>query len=185
MLEIKKAGVLGVGIMGNGIVQILAQCGFEVIAIDTNQKALDSGLKAIGKSLARMKKKGKISEKQENLIFSNIKGTLDLRNALNDVDLVIEAIPENLELKQQAFKQLDEICPSHTILATNTSTISITAIAAVTGRPDKVIGMHFATPVPVMKGVEIIKGLDTSEETLRTAKKIVSMMGKKILYRTR
>lgn len=178
MIEVKKVGVLGAGIMGNGIAQVLAQCGFEVKMMDVEEKTLQVGLAAITKSLGRMKKRGKISEEKGDDIFARIKGTLDLKEAVHDVDLIIEAIPEDFQLKQQTFKELDDICPSHTILATNTSTISITAIASVTGRPDKVIGMHFANPVPVMKGVEIIRGLDTSEETLKTAKRLVNMMGK-------
>jgi len=178
MTEIKKAGVLGAGIMGNGIAQVLAQCGLVVKMMDIEEKTLQVGLASIMKSLGRMKKKGKISEEKAEDIFTRIKGTLDIREAVHDVDLVIEAIPEVLQLKQQTFKKLDEMCPSHAILATNTSTISITAIASVTVRPDKVIGMHFANPVPVMKGVEIIRGLDTSEETLTTVKKLLSRMGK-------
>jgi 3-hydroxybutyryl-CoA dehydrogenase len=125
-----------------------------------------------------MNQKGKITELEANKILERIKGSLDLKEAVKDIDLVIEAIHEDLNLKQQAFRQLDECCPQHAILATNTSTISITAIASVTKRPEKVVGMHFANPVPVMKGVELIRGLDTSEETLDTAKKIVEMMGK-------
>ena len=178
MSEIKKAAVLGAGIMGNGIAQVLAQAGFEVAMTDIEDKFIQRGLASIQKSLGRMKKRGKISEDETNIVLGRIKGTLDLKEAVRDVDLVIEAVPEDLNMKQQIFKELDESCPAHTVLATNTSTISITAIASVTQRQDKVIGMHFANPVPLMKGVEIIKGLDTSEDTLKTAKKVVSMMGK-------
>ena len=178
MTEIKKVAVLGSGIMGSGIAQVLAQSGYQVTMREIEDEALQRGLDSINKNLGRMKKKGKITEDEADKIGARIKETLNLKEAVSDADLVIEAIPEDLSLKQQTFKVLDEICPSHTILATNTSTISITAIASVTRRPDKVVGMHFANPVPVMKGVEIIRGLDTSEETLRTAKKVIRMMGK-------
>jgi len=178
MIEIKKVAVLGAGIMGNGIAQVSAQAGFEVAMVDVEEKFLQRGLDTIRKSLGLMKQKGKLTDAEVDKILVKIKGILDLKEAVKDVDLVIEAIHEDLNLKQQAFKQLDEFCPQHTLLATNTSTISITAIASVTKRPTKVVGMHFANPVPVMKGVELIRGLDTSEETLETAKKVVERMGK-------
>lgn len=178
MSNIKKMGILGAGIMGNGIAQVSAQAGFEVVMSDIEEKYIERGFDSIKKSLGRIKKRGKITEDEEKKILDRVKGTLDLSEAVHDADLVIEAIPEDLHLKQETFGKLDGLCPEHTILATNTSTISITAIASATQRPDKVIGMHFANPVPVMKGVEIIKGLDTSEETLKAAKKVVSMLGK-------
>ena len=173
-----KVVVIGGGIMGNGIAQVAAQAGFQVAMRDLEDKFLQRGFDSIRQSLDIMKKKGKITEDEADKAFARIKGTLDLKEAVGDADLVIEAVPEDLNLKQQVFKELHELCPPHTILATNTSTISITAIASVTKRPDKVIGMHFANPVPVMKGVEVIRGLDTSEETLETAKKVLKMMGK-------
>ncbi len=176
--EFTKVAVIGGGIMGNGIAQVAAQAGFQVAMRDLEDKFLQRGFDSIRKSLDIMKKKGKITEDEADKVFARIKGTLDLKEAVGDADLVIEAVPEDLNLKQQVFKELHELCPPHTILATNTSTISITAIASVTKRPDKVIGMHFANPVPVMKGVEVIRGLDTSEETLETAKKVLKMMGK-------
>jgi len=178
MSEIEKVAVIGAGIMGNGIAQVSAQAGFTVVMSDIEKKYVKRGLDSIKKSLARIKKRGRITEDEEANILARIKGTLDLNEAVCDADLVIEAIPEDLSLKQQTFQKLDELCPQHTILATNTSTISITAIASATKRPHKVIGMHFANPVPVMKGVEIIKGLDTSEETLKVGKKFISMLGK-------
>ncbi|MCK4827746.1 3-hydroxybutyryl-CoA dehydrogenase, partial [bacterium] len=178
MNKVKKVAIIGAGIMGNGIAQVLAQAWFEVAMMDIEDKFIQRGIAFIKKSLGRMKKRGKIAEDEADKVLARIKGTLDLKEAVSDADLVIEAIPEELNLKQQAFKQLDELCLEHTILATNTSTISITAIASATQRPDKVIGMHFANPVPVMKGVEIIRGLDTSDETLKAAKKVLSMMGK-------
>jgi 3-hydroxybutyryl-CoA dehydrogenase len=178
MAEIRKVAVLGAGLMGNGIAQVSAQAGFQVAMTDVQDRFLQHGFDSIKKSLGMMKQKGKISETEVEKVLSRIRGTLDLKEASGDADLVIEAIPEDLNLKQQTFGKLDEFCPKHTILATNTSTISITAIASVTKRPDRVIGMHFANPVPVMRGVELIRGLDTSDETLETAKKIVEKMKK-------
>lgn len=178
MPEIKKLAVLGAGVMGNGIAQVSAQAGFQVAIADVDDKFLQRGFDSIKKSLQMMSEKGKITEVEADKVLTRIKGTLDLREAVGDADLVIEAIPEDLNLKQQIFKQVDELCSEHTIMASNTSTISITAIASVTRRPSQVIGMHFANPVPVMKGVELIRGLNTSEETLEAAKKVVEMMGK-------
>ncbi len=179
MVEIKKVAVVGAGIMGNGIAQTYAQAGFQVAMTDVEEKFLQRGLDTIKKSLGMMVKKGKISQEQaDDVISKRIKTTLNLKEAISDADLVIEAIPENLKLKQEMFTQLDALCPPHTILASNTSTISITAIAAATKRTDKVVGMHFAAPVPVMKGVEVIRGLDTSEETLEAALKMVTAAAK-------
>ena len=178
MTEIRKVAVLGAGIMGNGIAQVSAQAGFQVAMVDIEDKCLQRGLDAIRKSLGMMKQKNKITEAEADQILGRIKGSLDLIEAVREVDLVIEAIHEDLNVKQQAFRKIDEYCPVHTVLATNTSTISITAIASATKRPAKVVGMHFANPVPVMKGVELINGLDTSEETMETAKKVVKTMGK-------
>jgi 3-hydroxybutyryl-CoA dehydrogenase len=178
MGEINKVAVLGAGIMGNGIAQVSAQAGFQVVMRDLEDKFIRSGFDAIKKSLARMTKGGKITEDEADAILERIKGTTDLEEAARDADLVIEAIHENLELKQQLLKEIDALCPEHTVLATNTSTIRITAIAAATQRPDKVVGMHFSNPVPVMKGVELIRGLQTSEATMETIKKVSTMMGK-------
>jgi 3-hydroxybutyryl-CoA dehydrogenase len=178
MPEIKKAAVLGAGVMGNGIAQVSAQAGFQVAIADIDDKFLQRGFDSIKKSLQMMNKKGKITAVEADKVLTRIKGTLNLREAVSDADLVIEAIPEDLNLKQQTFKQIDELCPAHTVLASNTSTISITALASVTRRPSKVIGMHFANPVPVMKGVELVRGLDTSEETIETAKNALKAMGK-------
>ena len=181
MIEIKKVTVIGAGTMGNGIAQVYAQAGFQVAMVDTEDRFLERGFEAIKKSLGIMTKKGKITEAQANEVISvRIKGTLDLKDAVSDADLVIEAVPEELALKQRIFEQLDEISSPHTILATNTSTISITAIASATKRADKVIGLHFAAPVPLMKGVEVVRGLDTSEETLEIAKKMVHAVGKEL-----
>ncbi|UCH24102.1 MAG: 3-hydroxybutyryl-CoA dehydrogenase [Deltaproteobacteria bacterium] len=173
-----KVAVFGAGIMGNGIAQVSAQAGFQVVMRDLEDKFIRSGFEAIKQSLGRMTKGGKITEDEANTILGRIKGTTDLAEASRDADLVIEAIHENLELKQHLFKEIDALCPAHTVLATNTSTIRITAIASATQRPDKVVGMHFSNPVPVMKGVELIRGLQTSEATMETIKKVSTMMGK-------
>jgi 3-hydroxybutyryl-CoA dehydrogenase len=179
MGEIRRVAVVGAGTMGNGIAQVYAQAGFQVTMTDVEESFLQRGFETIKKSLGTMARKGKITEEQANEVVNvRIKGTLNIREAAQDADLVIEAVHELKTLKQEIFKQLDEFTPAHAILATNTSTISITAIASATKRPDKVLGMHFATPVPLMKGVELIKGMDTSEETLETAKKMVVAIGK-------
>lgn len=178
MLEIKKVAVLGAGTMGNGIAQVFAQAGFPVMMRDIDDKFVQKGFDTIKKSLGMMAKKGKISEAQAAEVVARIKGTTDLKEAVQEADFVIEAIPEDLDLKKDMFRKLDELALPHAILATNTSTISITAIASATKRPDKVIGMHYATPVPVMKGVEIIKGLDTSACTLEVTQQMVHAVGK-------
>ena len=178
MIEIKKVAVLGAGTMGSGIAQVSAQTGFQVVMTDLEDKLLQRGFDSIRKSLGMMKKKGKISKEQVGIVLARVRGSLDIEEAVSEADLVIEAIPEDIDLKQQVFRQLDKMCPEHTILATNTSTMSITAIASVTNRPDKVVGMHFSPPVPVMRGVELISGLRTSAETMEAAKTVVEMMGK-------
>lgn len=175
---IKKISVLGAGIMGSGIAQVAAQAGFQVVMRDLEDRFLQQGLKSIKTSLRMMKEKGKLSSEEVSKILGRIKSTVDFKEAASDTDLVIKAIPENLDLKKQIFHELDETCPEHTILATNTSSLSITAIASATKRPHKVVGMHFANPVPVMPGIELIKGRDTSEETLEIAKKVINKMGK-------
>jgi 3-hydroxybutyryl-CoA dehydrogenase len=179
MVEIKKVAVIGAGTMGNGIAQVYAQGGFPVVMMDVDEQSLQRGFDTIKKSLGMIAKRGKITQDEATEVVTvRIKGTTNLKEAVSNADLVIEAVPEELSLKQKIFKQFDEICLPNTILATNTSTISITAIASATKRTEKVIGLHFAGPVPVMKGVEIIMGLDTSEETLDAAKKMVRIVGK-------
>ena len=178
MVTINVVAVLGAGVMGNGIAQIASQAGYQVYMYDVDAKALEKGFASIKSSLGRMAAKGKLTQADADKVFANIKGTLDMKEAVGKADLVIEAAPEVLELKQKIFKQLDEFCPAHTILATNTSNCSITAIGAATKRPQSVIGMHFANPVPMMRGVEMIKGLDTSEEVTQAAKDVIVKMGK-------
>jgi 3-hydroxybutyryl-CoA dehydrogenase len=169
-MEIKIITVLGGGTMGNGIAHTFAQYGFPVSLYDVKQEFLDKATKTISGNLDRQVKKGTLSEEQKNKTLSNIKTFLSLEDAVANADLVIEAVPENLELKKDIFKKLDASCKPTTILASNTSSISITEITAVTKRADKVIGMHFMNPVPLMKLVEVIRGLATSDETFQIVK---------------
>ena len=160
----KKVAIIGAGTMGNGIAHTFAQCGFEVSLIDISQDSLDRGISTIEKNLDRMVKKEKISDQDKTNTLSNITTCTSMNDGLVGVDLVVEAATENKDIKLKIFTQLDEICEDHVILASNTSSISITKIGAATKRPDKVIGMHFMNPVPVMKLVEIIRGYATSDE---------------------
>lgn len=178
MIRVDNVAVIGAGIMGNGIAQVAAQAGCSVFLMDLNEPLLEKGFASIRKSLGIMQTKGKITEQQKAEVLSRISGTTDFKRAVSQADLVIEVVPENLDLKKQVFKDLDKTCPKHAILATNTSGLSITAIGAATARPDKVLGMHFANPVPVMKAVELIRGLDTSDETLAMAIEFVKKVGK-------
>ncbi len=164
----KNIAVIGSGTMGNGIAHTFAQCGYNVQLIDISQAALDRGIATISKNLDRMVAKEKISENDKNETLNNITTHTTLKEGVKDVDLVVEAATENLDLKLKIFRDLDELCSNNTILATNTSSISITQIAAVTSRPEMVIGMHFMNPVPVMKLVEIIRGYNTSDDVTNT-----------------
>ena len=159
----KKVAVIGAGTMGNGIAHTFAQSGFEVSLIDISQESLDRGVTTIEKNLDRMVKKEKISEADKNTTLSNISTFTEIKAGVSGVDLVVEAATENMDIKLKIFTQLDEVCADHVVLASNTSSISITKIGAATKRPDKVIGMHFMNPVPVMKLVEIIRGYATSD----------------------
>ena len=155
-MGIKRVFIMGAGIMGSGIAQVTAQAGYKVTMADISEEFIKKGLATIDKSLSRGVKKGSISEQDKASIMSRVSTTTDLSSAKN-ADLVIEAIPEELELKLNAFKELGKICPEHTILASNTSSLPICAMAAATKREPKVIGIHFMNPVPLMKGVEIIR----------------------------
>ncbi|MTI71280.1 MAG: 3-hydroxybutyryl-CoA dehydrogenase [Firmicutes bacterium] len=172
-----KVCVIGAGTMGSGIALVFAQSGYEVIMRDINDESLERGMKTINKNLSRSVKKERITEKEKDEILKKITATTDI-NALNDVDLVIEAASENMDIKKKIFKELDEVCKEDTILATNTSSLSITEISSATNRPDKIVGMHFFNPVPVMKLVEIIKGIATSDETKETVLKLSEELGK-------
>jgi 3-hydroxybutyryl-CoA dehydrogenase len=160
----KNIAVIGAGTMGNGIAHTFAQFGFNVQLIDISQAALDKGVATISKNLDRMVAKEKISEDDKTNTLNNITTYTSIKDGVQYASLVVEAATENIDLKLKIFKELDEGCPEDTILATNTSSISITQIAAVTSRPEKVIGMHFMNPVPIMKLVEIIRGYNTSDE---------------------
>ncbi|QTD38251.1 3-hydroxybutyryl-CoA dehydrogenase [Polaribacter batillariae] len=164
----KNIAVIGAGTMGNGIAHTFAQFNYKVHLIDVSQEALDKGMATISKNLDRMVAKEKIAEADKIQTLANISTFTSIKNATQNVDLVVEAATENLALKSKIFKELDEVCNENTILATNTSSISITQIAAVTNRPEKVIGMHFMNPVPIMKLVEIIRGYNTSNKVTNT-----------------
>lgn len=176
-MEIKVFGVVGAGQMGSGIAQVAAQTGFDVVLNDINMDFVKRGISNIEKNLSRAVEKGKMTADEKDAVLARIKGT-DKLDDFKPADIVVEAATENVQLKLDLFKKLDEITREGVILASNTSSISITKIAAVTKRPDKVIGMHFMNPVPVMKLVEVIKGLLTSEETFKTVWDLSLKMGK-------
>ena len=176
-MEIKKVMVIGAGQMGGGIAQVLATSGYQVFLHDLKEEYVQKGFAVIHKNLNRQVEKSKMTQDEVEQIMDRIVQSIDLNNA-REVDLVIEAAVENLEIKQKIFKQLDEIVQEHTILATNTSSLPITEIAAVTKRPEKVIGMHFMNPVPVMQLIEIIKGLATSEEVFQTIEDLSKSLNK-------
>ncbi len=174
----KNIAVIGAGTMGNGIAHTFAQSGFNVNLIDISEASLEKGMATIAKNLDRMIAKEKISEADKAETLANITTLTSIRNGVKGVDLVVEAATENIDLKLNIFKQLDEACNNDTILATNTSSISITQIAAVTSRPDKVIGMHFMNPVPIMKLVEIIRGYNTTDAVTNTIMDLSKTLGK-------
>ncbi|TQE90864.1 3-hydroxybutyryl-CoA dehydrogenase [Ureibacillus sp. FSL K6-8385] len=176
-MAIQKVMVVGAGQMGSGIAQVCAAAGFEVKLNDIKEEFFQRGLATITKNLSRDVEKGRKTEEEKEAILNRITKSLSLEDA-HDVDIVIEAAVENMEVKQSIFKQLDEIAPAHAILATNTSSLPITEIAAVTKRPEKVIGMHFMNPVPVMKLVEIIRGLATEDEVYKAVEQMAVDLGK-------
>jgi 3-hydroxybutyryl-CoA dehydrogenase len=175
--NMEKIFILGAGTMGAGIAQTFAANGFEVILRDIKDEFVDRGLAGISKGLGKLVEKGKLTEEVKEEILSRISGTTDL-NFAEDCDLVVEAAVENMEIKKQIFAELDRICKPETILATNTSSLSITEIATATKRPDKVIGLHFFNPAPVMKLVEIIRGMTTSQESFEAVKEVSLSIGK-------
>jgi 3-hydroxybutyryl-CoA dehydrogenase len=176
-MEIKTIGVVGAGQMGNGIAQVAAYSGFRVLMSDIADSFVQKGLGAISKNLDRMVEKGKIPSTKKDEIIGRIKGTIQMKD-MAEADFVVEAAIENESLKLNLFKELEQICQKGTILSSNTSSISITKIASATQRPSQVIGMHFMNPVPVMQLVEIIRGLQTSQETFQTVKSLTEKMGK-------
>jgi 3-hydroxybutyryl-CoA dehydrogenase len=176
-VEIKTIGVVGAGQMGNGIAQVAAQSGLRVVMSDIADAFVQKGLTTISKNLERMVEKGKIPSQKKDEMMGRIKGTIQLKE-MSEADFVVEAATENETLKLNIFKELDQACRKEIILSSNTSSISITKIASVTRRPSQVIGMHFMNPVPVMQLVEIIRGLQTAEETFKTVKSLSLSLGK-------
>lgn len=177
-MEIKRIAVIGAGLMGAGIAQVAAQSGYDVALMDVEQRFLDKGIGTIEKNLQRMAEKGKLEPSAADKIRSRITGSLSIPDTVRDVDVIIEAVIERMDLKRQVWKDLDAAASPSTILATNTSGLSITEIGSVTSRPEKFIGMHFFNPVPVMKLVEVIRGIATSDETVAVTKEVATKMGK-------
>jgi 3-hydroxybutyryl-CoA dehydrogenase len=176
-MKINKIGVIGAGQMGHGIALVSAQAGFDVVIRDTTDDFIKKGIGKIEKFLDKSIEKGKISTDDKKKILSKIKGTTKLDD-LKNMDLIVEAIFENIQVKKQLFKELDSICKKECVFASNTSTIPITDLASVTMRPEKFIGMHFMNPVPLMKLVEVIRGLRTDDETTKIIKELSEKMGK-------
>jgi 3-hydroxybutyryl-CoA dehydrogenase len=177
MESIRRIGVVGAGTMGHGIAQVAAQSGYEVVLVDAAPEALERGRAGIAKGFERLVSKGKLAAEERDQALARVSTGGDL-SALETADLVVEAVVERLEVKQKVLSELDRICQPHTILATNTSSISITKLAGATQRPEKVIGMHFMNPVPVMQLVEVIRGLATSQETWEAVEAASRRMGK-------
>ena len=176
-MEIWTVGVIGAGTMGNGIAHVFAKVGYKIVLVDVEQRFVDRGLETISKNLEREVAKNKLTPEQRDLSLARIAGATD-RKRLADCDFVVEAASERFEVKADLFHDLDAMCRPEVILSSNTSSISITKLAAVTRRPDKVIGMHFFNPVPVMRLVEVVLGLATSNETLATVKALADKLGK-------
>ncbi|MGA2159032.1 MAG: 3-hydroxybutyryl-CoA dehydrogenase [Dehalococcoidia bacterium] len=179
-MAFKKIGVVGCGLMGRGIVEVSAKTGYDVVVSEINKELLDKGMAAINQSVAKAVEKGKMTEADKNKALGKIKGTTDMKD-FKDCDLVVEAAIENLELKKKIFIDLDRICGPDTILSTNTSCLSVMDVAAVTKRPDKVLGCHFFNPVPVMKLLELVKTITTAKETLEAAVDWGKSLGKTVI----
>ena len=177
MEGIRRIGVVGAGTMGHGIAQVSAVSGYDVVLVDVAPQALERGIAQVGKSLEKLESKGKLTAEERASALARIRPASQL-TALTEADLVVEAVVEKLEVKQKVLAELDRACPPSTILATNTSSISITRLAAATRRPDKVIGMHFMNPVPLMQLIEVIRGLATSQETWEAVEAASRRMGK-------
>jgi len=177
-MAIRKVCVIGSGTMGSGIAQVSAQAGYETTMVDVKQEFVDRGMSVIKASLGKFVQKEKITQQEMDKTLANLHASVDMKNAAKDADYVIEAVFERAEVKLPVFGQLEEICPRETILASNTSGIPVSLLASATRRADKVIGTHFMNPVPVMKGVEIVRTLLTSEETLKVSLDFVKSLGK-------
>jgi 3-hydroxybutyryl-CoA dehydrogenase len=179
-MEIKKLGIIGFGQMGSGIGQVFAQSGYEVIAVDSIKEMLDKGLKGIEKRFTGRVEKGKLSQAEKDTIMGRIRTSMKMED-LADCDLIEEAVTEDLELKKKVFAQLDKICKTQTILGSNTSGLSVTDMAAATKRPDKLMGIHFHNPAPVMQLLELVRTIMTSEETIEKVKKWGTTLGKTVV----
>ncbi len=179
-MEIKKVGVVGCGTMGAGITQVCAQSGYQVVVSEINDELLSKGLASLNSTLTRNVERGRLSQDDKDTIISRIKSTTNTQD-FSDCDLVIEAVIENMDLKKKIFAELDKICPEHTILATNTSCLSIIDMATATKRRDKVLGLHFFNPVPVMQLLETVRTMATSDETLEIGKNFGKSIGKTII----
>jgi 3-hydroxybutyryl-CoA dehydrogenase len=177
-MAIKKVCVIGSGTMGNGIAQVVAQAGYETTMVDVKQEFVDRGMSAIKASLGKFVERSKISQADMDKALANIHTSIDLKQAAKDADYVVEAVFERVDVKLPVYQQLEEICPKHTILSSNTSGIPISLLASATKRPEKVIGMHFFSPVPVMKALEVVRSLLTSEETLKVSLDLGKSIGK-------
>lgn len=179
-MAIKKVGVVGCGLMGRGIAEVSAKTGYDVVVSEVNKELLDKGIAAIGQSLSKAVEKGKISDADKTKALGKIKGTIDMQD-FKDCDLIVEAAIENLDLKKKIFADLDKICKPDAILSTNTSCLSVMNVAAVTGRPDKVLGCHFFNPVPVMKLLELVRTITTSKATIDIATEWGKSLGKTVI----
>jgi 3-hydroxybutyryl-CoA dehydrogenase len=180
MMKIQNVGVVGCGLMGGGIAQVCAQSGYNVVVSEMNDEFLNAGLAAINSFLSKSVEKQKISQQDKDSIMSRIKGTTDVKD-FSGCDLVIEAVVENLDLKKKIFTELDKNCPPHAILATNTSCLSITDVAVVTSRPEKVLGLHFFNPAPILKLLEVIRTNITSDETYELCREFGQSLGKTVI----
>jgi len=179
-MEIKKVGVVGCGVMGSGITQVCAQSGYQVVVSEINDGLLNKGLASINSFLTKGVDRGKLTQQDKESTLARIKGTTNTKD-FGDCDLMIEAATENMDLKKKIFTDLDKVCPKHIILATNTSCLSIIDMAMMTSRPEKVLGLHFMNPVPLMRLLEIVKTVATSEETLEVGKEFGKSLGKTIV----
>jgi len=176
-MEIKKVGIVGYGLMGSGIAEVCARSGYDVLVSEVNSELLSKGRKRIEESTAKAVERGKLDEAERAAILSRVQGTTDIKG-FSDRDLIVEAVFEDLEEKKKVFSAMDKICPAHTILASNTSCLSVIDMAAVTERPQKVLGLHFFSPVPVMKLVEVVRTFAADDETIETARTFVQSIGK-------
>jgi len=179
-VEIKKVGVVGCGFMGSGIVQVCAQSGYQVVVSETNDELLNKGIASIDYYLTRGVEKGRIFQQDKDSALGRIRGTTNIKD-FSDCDLIIEAVPEDMDLKKKIFAELNKICLRRAILATNTSCLSIIDLAMVTSKPDKVLGMHFCSPVPVNRLLEIVKTIATSDDTLEVGKRFGESLGKTVI----